>query len=113
MIPRKFRLSGRKNIENLRSVGKFLQSSSFGLFYNDNQNTDNPRFCIVVSKKISTKANIRNKVKRMVRFSIMQLAGKVKRGYDLMFLMKGSVLKLDTLSFKKELEDILIHEGII
>lgn len=113
MIPRKFRLSGRKNIEKVKSEGKFVQSDSFGLVYLDKSNDDKPRFGIIVSKKISSKATVRNKVKRMIRYNLMQLAARIKRGYDLMLLIKRNILDLDSLSFKKELESALKRESII
>jgi ribonuclease P protein component len=114
MIPRKFRLTGKKEIDTIKSKGRLIQSTDFALLYLDSQDRNiNPRFGIIVSKKISTKATQRNQVKRKLRYVLMQLVPKIKRGYDLMFLTKTSILNQKTEELEKEISALLIKESIM
>ena len=114
MIPRKFRLTGRRDIEKIKKTGNMIQSASFALIWLSSGNESiNPRFGIIVSKKISTKATVRNKVKRSLRYILMQLVPQIKRGYDLMFLTKKNILDLDMQILKKEMETLLKKESIM
>lgn len=113
MIPRKFRLSGKGNIEKVKRDGRSVQSDTFGLKYLKNSSDLNSRFGLVVSKKISAKAVIRNKIKRMIRYSFMQLAPAISEDYDILLFAKKNILGSSTASVLKELKESLEKEGII
>jgi ribonuclease P protein component len=114
MIPRKFRLIGKKNIESVKTGGKMVSSLNFSVLWLKNEANDkNSKFGLIVSKKISAKAVKRNQIKRRLRFVLMQLAPKIKRGYDLLFLTKKGISDTDTASLRNEVELILKKEGIM
>ena len=114
MIPRKFRLTGKKEIEVVKNRGRLIQSVNFAFVWLGERGRDGgPRFGLIVSKKISTKAVVRNQIKRRLRFILMQLAPRVKRGYDLLFLTKKSILGIAVPLLEKEVELVLTKEDII
>jgi len=50
------------------------------------------RFSIVVSKKVDTKAVVRNKVKRFFRTVLIAMSEKMKTGHDILFVVKKEFL---------------------
>jgi ribonuclease P protein component len=75
-------------------------------FDGDSNNTDS-RFGFIVSTKISKKAVVRNKIKRIIAESIRKRLPNIKKGQDIVFLIKPNVIKIT----KKELENE-VHEII-
>lgn len=52
------------------------------------------RFGIVVSKKIDSKAVGRNKIKRLLRSSLIALNGKMSQGHDILLIVKNAAAKI-------------------
>ena len=85
MLPRENRLKKQKDFERVYQQGKgfkqdflFLKAVSNGL--------EITRFGLVVSRKISKKAVIRNRVKRRLREIIRLRLEKVKKGVDVVLV---------------------------
>lgn len=108
MLPETNRLKKKKDFERVfkegrGARGKFMHmkvvSNNFGI----------SRFGIVVSKKISKRAVIRNKIKRRVRAVIRKNIDKIKN-VDCIILF--SSLPPDFPSIKKDIEDIFFKLNI-
>ena len=88
MLKRQFRLSSFKRIRGEKSIASPL----FALrFWENGEN--NLKFGFVVSKKIDKRAVVRNRVKRRLSKSIEELFGKIKPGYNFVFIAKKAILE--------------------
>ncbi len=108
MLPKANRLTKKKDFDIVFKNG---QSAKQGFLVVKMQKTKNEhsRFGIVVSKKISTKATVRNKLKRRLRDSILKELPHIKKPFDVILitlpgLQKNEFTELEkliSLSFKK------------
>jgi len=98
MLPKKFRLKGRKEIQRVISQGKKITLENSDIYFIKN-NLDYCRFCIVAKKKVFKKASQRNRAKRLVRESIRKNLKNLNLSYDFVVFAKESI-------FKKKLTDI-------
>lgn len=83
MLPKKNRLKKKKDFEQIFKQGRGFKVDSLYLKIKEN-NLDSSRFGFIVSKKVSKKAVLRNKIKRKLREIIrLRLKKKdVKIGVD-------------------------------
>lgn len=85
MLPKINRLKNKKEIERVFKKGKGFKED-FLILKVAKSNFENSRFAFVVSKKISKKATLRNKIRRrlgeLIRFKIK----KFKNGMDLVLI---------------------------
>lgn len=102
MLASKYRLKKKINFARIEIDGKMIQSRSFGMGMYNRQDTDPSRFGFIISTKISKKAVIRNKLKRTMSEVIRVNLDKIKRGYDILFLVKPSIVKLERELLEKE-----------
>ena len=80
MLKRKNRLVGDKAIKQVYKAGKTFRHQNFtlkGLFL---QPTASPRVTVVVSTKVSKKAVVRNKIKRILREQLRLHLAELKPG---------------------------------
>ena len=90
MLPEKYRLKSKKEIDQLFKNGKAVRNSFLFLKYKEN-NIENSRFAFSIGLKYSKKAVERNKMKRILREAIRSLIKDVKPGIDgAFFLSNGS-----------------------
>ena len=100
-MPRKNRLKKKKDFERVLKEGKCFFEE--GLFLKIIENQLNfPRFGIVVGKKISKKAVLRNKLKRRLREILRKKLAQIKNVDGVLVAKKG----LENKNFK-DLEEIL------
>lgn len=81
MLPKKNRLKKKKDFERIFKKGKGLNGDFLFLKIAKN-NLKESRFGFVVSKKVSKKAVVRNKVKRRLREAVKLKLPGVKAGID-------------------------------
>ena len=104
MLSRKYSLSKKKDIERVFQKGQIYFSSFFNLkFINNNFNY--PRFCIIISAKISKKAVVRNKLKRRLRAILYKNLANISKNYDIVILTKPAAVTADY----HQLEEKLIY----
>ena len=92
MLPKKNRLTHRKDFDNTFKDGKGAFSDTLGIKFIKN-NLENSRFGIVVSNKISKKAVTRNKIKRQIREAIHKNITEIKKGLDIMIICRPGIDK--------------------
>lgn len=109
MLPKINRLTKKKDLERVFKKGKGVKEGLLILRTVKN-NLDNSRFGFIVSKKVSKKASLRNKVKRRLRDLVRGKLKKIKKGKDnLLVALPG----LETKSFRdiKETVDKLFKKA--
>lgn len=87
MLPTDNRLQGERTFARIARKGRGIQ----GIFFNIKiltNSTEHTRLGIVISKKISKKAVVRNKIRRRVREVVRPLTGSLKLGFDVMIVTK-------------------------
>lgn len=107
MLASKYRLKKKINFARVEIDGKLIQSSSFGLgiydrskdFDGENNNSES-HFGFIISTKISKKAVIRNRIKRTISEVIRKRLETIKKGLDVVFLIKP----VAAIKTKEELE---------
>lgn len=108
MLASKYRLKKKVNFARIEIDGKLIQSKSFGLGLYNRKDDEPSRFGFIISTKISKKAVIRNRIKRLMSEVIRQNIDKLEKGYDVLFLIKPSILKIDKTAIENETYEIII-----
>ena len=84
MISRAHRFHGRASIQRLYRGGKMVRSADLSLRYTPNPKRENYRLAVVVSKKVSKSAVVRNRIRRRVYEHVRILFGSQPIPYDLL-----------------------------
>ena len=93
MLPKENRLKKKKDFEKLFKEGKSFKEKFLVLKVNNN-NLDDNRFGFIVSKKISKKAVVRNKIKRQLREIVRKEINNYQKGFDVAVIaLPGTELK--------------------
>ncbi|OGZ20456.1 MAG: ribonuclease P protein component [Candidatus Nealsonbacteria bacterium RIFCSPHIGHO2_01_FULL_43_31] len=81
MLPKINRLKKKKDFEHVLKQGRGLKDGFLSLKFAQN-GRDSTRFGFVVGRKVSSKAVIRNKIKRRLRELARVRLGEIKKGFD-------------------------------
>lgn len=97
MLKKINRITSRKEFEIIKKEGKLKQYPYFGLIFkqipiSDNREINNKKFGFIISKRISKKAVIRNKIKRLIAEEVRQNLDKFENGFRGIFLVKRNIL---------------------
>ncbi|MDD3531764.1 MAG: ribonuclease P protein component [Candidatus Shapirobacteria bacterium] len=90
MLTKKHRLP-KKRIEQVKGGGRYFQTPFFTLVYLSGRRTAS-QFAFVLSKRVSKKATIRNKTKRLIAGSVREIMTDLKSGFWAVFLVKRAAL---------------------
>lgn len=104
MLPKENRLTKKSDFETVRQSGKFTTGHDFVISHFNRKDTLPSRFGFIVSKKISLKAHVRNKVKRTLREIVRKNLKSVKVGHDFVILAKTPILHADRIKLESELK---------
>lgn len=107
MLASKYRLKKKINFARVEIDGKMIQSRSFGMGVYNRKDDEASRFGFIISTKISKKAVIRNRIKRTMSDSIRKNIDKIKKGYDVVFLLKPLAVKIDKETLENETTEII------
>jgi len=106
MLPKKNRLNKKEIVVLKKTNNNLLQGKNFSLIFKENPNVS--KVALIVSNKISSKATLRNKLKRLFYKVFLSVFPKNKG--EFLFLAKKSSLnaqlediKQDLLDFKKNI----------
>lgn len=103
MFNKKNRITKTKEIENVFKNGKNFYNDILGFKVLKNK-TENNRFCIIISAKVSKKAVVRNKIKRQIRAIIIENKNFLRNDFDLVIIVNKNIVGRDFLEIKKSLE---------
>ncbi len=112
MLPFQNRLKKEKDFQRVFLYGKTINSNILTIKFLDN-NTQETKVGFVVSKKISLKATDRNQIKRVLREEIKREISQIKKGIDMIIIVKGKILKLAPAEIKASLVETLKRAVIL
>ena len=101
MLSLQNRLKKKKDFERVFKQGDSARGSLIFMKILKNQNPDS-RIGFVVSKKISNKAVVRNKIKRQLRESAREELKKYQPGYDMVIVTLPGIQKVDYKEIKNQ-----------
>ncbi len=104
MLPKLNRLKKKEDFLRARKKGRIIQEDNFGLVISPTNESSETRFGFIVSKKISNKAVVRNKLRRIFREIVRERIENVSKGYDVIFLVKKRALDSKSEEISKEVE---------
>ena len=92
MLSKKYRLKKKKDFERIYKSGQTIQQD-FLLFKILENELENPRIGIVISKKTLAKATARNLVKRRIREAVRRLLPQISKNIDIIITACKGVSK--------------------
>jgi ribonuclease P protein component len=102
------RFEKKRDFEEVMDKGILIQSPFFGLKII--KNGDEKKFGFVISKKISKKAVVRNKIKRLLAEVVRKILIDSEWKGKAIFLVKKRALEADTNDLEKEIRRVLNDE---
>lgn len=108
MLPKINRITKKKDFETIFKLGKTAKSGFLLCRFKHNDILQN-RFGFIVSKKISPKATVRNKVRRQLRNAVNSLFLEKKDHTDFLIIALSGIEKLE-FSTIKEMVAILFNK---
>lgn len=107
MLPSKNRLTKKKDFERILGKGKGVQTDFLFMkwVFNDLKSS---RFGFIVSKKVSKKAPVRNKIKRKLREIIKSRLLKIKKKVDCIFIVRSGLERKDFHKLEEIVDRVLI-----
>ncbi|MEK7562199.1 MAG: ribonuclease P protein component [Patescibacteria group bacterium] len=112
MLPKLNRVRKKKDFEVIFTKGKSFKNEFLILKFIKN-NLPESRFGFVISKKVSQKAVMRNKVKRRLGEVARANIKNIKKGIDIVFIALPGIEKKNFLETKKQIENTLKKSGLI
>lgn len=102
MLPKSNRLTKEKDFQEVFKKGKAIKSD-FLLFRVLKNNLNTNRFGFIVSKKVSSKATTRNKIKRRLRGVVAAELKNIKGFKDFVIVALPSINKKEFLQVKEKI----------
>lgn len=87
-------LKNKKDFDRIFKHKKVFGNKHLTLLYRNNGLTYN-RCAFIVSKKVSKKAVVRNKIRRRLKNILIIRSDRLVSGYDLVFLAKSKTAEID------------------
>lgn len=111
MLPKENRLKKNKDFEMVFKKGKgFSQNFLFLKFIKNNLKVT--RFGFVVSKKVSKKAVIRNRIKRRLREIVRKKIAEIEKGRDIIIIVIPDI-NSDFKALRDAVDKIFVKAGIL
>jgi len=108
MIRRGNRFHGRGAIQRLQRNGKSVRFNAFALRYTPNPKRDAYRLAVVVSRKVSKSAVVRNRIRRRVYENVRILSSKFTQPADIVITVYDSqIADIPSMQFTKEISKLL------
>lgn len=112
MLSEQNRLKKKKDFEKVFKRGKGYRKD-FLFLKTKNNDLDFSRFGFVVSKKISNKAVVRNKVKRQLREIVRKKILKIKKGIDAVIITMPGIESQSFQGIEETIDKIFAEAKIL
>lgn len=103
MLSKQYRLKKRSDFQEVWRLGTKAKGQLIIMRAHQTSN-ECPRFAFIVSKKVSKKAVIRNRIKRTITEVVRQNISSVKGGYDVIVVALPQIAGTSSIKIK---EDVL------
>jgi ribonuclease P protein component len=114
MISRRYRFHGHNSLQHVYSRGKMVRGQSLALKYLSNPRRQHFRQAVVVSRKVSKSAVVRNRIRRLLYEVVRLLSSRFDGVYDMVLLVYDAALAdLPAAKLALEVEKIYERAGII
>lgn len=110
MLPKKNRLPLRTELKRVKKEGRLIQGKLFSLQLSQSNKNQPARFGFIISSKVHKKAVKRNRIKRLLSETLMDLG--VKPGFDLVFLTKRKIADANRSEIETEIRKLFNKAGI-
>ena len=110
MLQKQYRLTHDKDFQRLFSKGKGVHGSVCSVKFVKTSKSY-PRIGIIIGKKVSKLAVIRNRLRRQTREIVRSELELFPPGHDIAFIFRPGAEKKDFLQLKAELDTIFIKAG--
>lgn len=94
MLPKLNRLTQEKDIKRVMTRGRAFFVKEFGIKSIRKQSNLLSKVGIIVPKKLTRTAVLRNRIKRQVRHIFLKRINQIQPGYDIVFMARPDFLKL-------------------
>jgi len=111
MIPKKNRLTSKKDFARVFAKGRLFRSHGISMKI-VRTGSEISRFGFVVSNKVSKRAVVRNKIRRRLRVSVGRRLGTIPPGYDVAVLVFKEVLEMGFKDMDASVERLLEKSGL-
>ena len=106
MLPKKYRLPSFQ-FASVKSHGQLFQTPLFGLLVLKGSTSLSPRFGFIVSTKISSKATVRNRLRRLLSAALLPLLPYLPLGHDYLVLAKTKLINQSLDHIRQTFHEIL------
>lgn len=114
MLPKNNRLQKKKDFAEVIKRGRGAGGEFLVLKSRKRQDTvQKSRIGFVVSKKVSKKAVVRNKVKRRLREAVRLFLPQLKKGYSIVFFAKPAITEQEFGEIKDEVGQLLKRASLL
>lgn len=114
MISRSHRFHGRGSLKIVYARGETIRAGQLALRYFKNERRKSYRAAVIVSRKVSKSAVVRNRIRRRIYEIIRLLEPKMTANYDLVITVYSESLAAeDSEKLNKIVEEVLTKAGAI
>jgi ribonuclease P protein component len=107
MFKKPNRLAKTKDVQTTLASGRGFFNQFWTIKFKTGQMAES-RFTVIISTKVAKQAVIRNRIKRTIADCLRLNIDRVKKGLDVIFLIKPNAIKIKNEELKKEVYDSLI-----
>jgi ribonuclease P protein component len=112
MIGRKHRFHGYGSLRRVYQHGKTVRTPNMNLRYSIRDASKPYRVAVVVSRKVSKSAVVRNRIRRRVHEEVRRASGMIAPGTDLVFtVFDDRLAAMEAPALQKIVEDLLKNTG--
>jgi len=111
MLSQENRLKAKKDFERILKEGKGYKEDFLFLKIIKN-NLNQSRFGFIISQKVSRKATLRNKIKRRLREIIKNKLTKIKKGIDILIIVRPGLENKDFWEVEENVNKLFIKAKI-
>jgi len=105
MLAKKYKLKKKNDFKSVFKKGRFYGNSFLSVKISKND-LKISRFAFVVGLKISKKAVVRNKIKRLLSAVIKFHLAEIKTGFDIVFLPNPDIVEKDYKDIEKVINNL-------
>jgi len=114
VILRKNRFHGLGSLRYVYKNGRTTRNSELSVRVSVNARRQTYRCAVVVSKKVSKSAVVRNRIRRRIYELVRQISGDITGAYDIVItVFTPQLAKTPTTALQKSLYQILSQAGVI